>query len=169
MKQTSARFLLSVLGAALFVGVAGCRSTPKPVDPVASDYLGPAVVHVLQRPLRTEGWNFQRPDMTIASDPPVRDLDPTIGQDLAAILSDGSTFSVPARGGAFEKAVGYKIYGSGGESVEVYLSFNNDQALIRHGSYTNQPGAIYAGVTAARQKLLALTRRAFPDYKAPAK
>jgi hypothetical protein len=169
MKQTSARFLSLLLGATTLAVAAGCKPAVKPVDPVASDYLGPAVVHVIQRPMRTEGWNFQRPDMTIASDPPVRDLDPKIGQELAAILADGATFRNPPRGGAFEKAVGFKIYSSGGESVEVYLSFNNDQAIIKSGSYTNQPGTTVAGVSAARQKLLALTRKAFPDYKAPEK
>src|SRR4051812_4908669 len=103
MKQTPARFLTLLVSA---LTLAGCAKD-KPVDKAAGEYLGPATVHVIARPTRVEGWNFQRPDMSIASDPPIRDLDPSIGQELANILKDSSTFSQPARGGAFEKSVGF--------------------------------------------------------------
>jgi hypothetical protein len=163
MMKTPARFLTLFI-AALIVGC----GNDKPVDKAAGEYLGPATVHVIARPTRVEGWNFQRPDMSIASDPPIRDLDPSIGQELANVLKDSSTFGQPARLGAFERSVGFRLYRED-QSVDVILSFNNDQALIRSGGYTGQPGTSIAGVTGARARLLALAKRAFPDFQGPAK
>jgi hypothetical protein len=153
-------FAALVFGA-FFAG--GCARTQRD-DQTAAEFLGPGAVYVLQAPTRIEGWNFQRPDGTIASDPAIRPLDLSIARDLAAILLNEQTYRQPARGGAFERTVGYRVWRDNG-SVEVLVSFNNDQLLLKYLAYNGQPTTSLAGASAAHDALLQVTRKAFPDYK----
>lgn len=137
----------------------------KDVEP-AADVLGPAAVYVLSDPTRVEGWNFQRPDGSIAADPPIQQLKPSTGKALAQVLLDPATYKEYARGGAFEKAVGFRVW-RGDQNVELYLSFNNDQLYQKHSGYTGGVTSSSAGFTNARDELLAVVHEAFPGYKAP--
>jgi hypothetical protein len=167
MNQTPATLLM--LLCCCTVGLAGCHNgDPKPADALAADVLGPQPVFVLQYPTRVEGWNFQRPDGSIASDPPLRLLDLQVGRDLAKVLLAETTYASGARTGSFERAVGYRVY-RGDQVVDVIVSFNNDQALVKYGGYTNQPGNNMVGIGTARGELLSITKRAFPEYRPPAK
>jgi hypothetical protein len=150
--------------------VGGCSSAQKKEEKARAqvgDVLGPGAVFVLSDPSRVEGWNFQRPDGTIITDPPIQELDVSAGKDLAKVLLDRDTYALPARGGGFERAVGYR-FSRAGQSVEFYLSFNNDQVYVKY------PGASGAGApswsvgfTNARDAMLRAVHKAFPGYRAP--
>ncbi|HEY7118071.1 MAG TPA: hypothetical protein VH475_15895 [Tepidisphaeraceae bacterium] len=143
----------------------GCS---KPVDTqadqAAMDFLGSNAVYVLSNPTKLEGWNFQRPDGSMASEAPIRLLDAGLAKELGKILLDGETYKVPARSGSFEKVVGYRVTRAN-QSVELYFSFGNDQMLVKYPGYTGQATTSTAGVTAAHERLVKLAQRAFGDYK----
>ena len=148
--------------------VCGCSSTGDKADrAAASDLLGPNAVYVLSGPTRVEGWNFQRPDGSIATDPQVRQLPTSVGRDLGKVLLDGATYKEPARGGGFERAVGYRVW-RGNQNVELYLSFANDQVYVKYPGPAGQSVSTSAGFTGGRDKLLRISEKAFPDYEAPA-
>ena len=163
MNRTSASATALIVLSSLWV--CGCSSNKKDVEP-AADVLGPAAVYVLSDPTRVEGWNFQRPDGSIASDPAIQQLKTSTGKELAKILLDPATFKEYARGGAFERAVGYRVW-RGDQNVEIYLSFNNDQLYLKHPGYSGGVTSSSAGFTNARDELLTVTHEAFPGYKAP--
>ena len=143
----------------------GCGG-PQNADRAAAEFLGPESVYVLMAPDRVQGWNFQRPDGSIMSDPPIRLLDPAIGRELAGILLDQDSYRHPAGGGAFERSVGFRVW-RGREYVDVYPSFANDQVSIKYAGQTASPTSTLAGVRAARDRLLAVAKRAFPEYRPP--
>jgi hypothetical protein len=146
--------------------VSGCSSaTRKNVEP-AADVLGPAAVYVLSDPTRVEGWNFQRPDGSIAADPAIQRLKTSTGKALAQVLLDPVTYKEYARGGAFEKAVGFRVW-RGDQAVEIYLSFNTDQLYLKHPGYAGGVTSSSAGFTHAREEVLTVVHEAFPGYKAP--
>lgn len=163
MKSTTAAAASLV---ALCLLVCGCSSTDKKKVEPATDVLGPAAVYVLSDPTRVEGWNFQRPDGSVAADPAIEQLKTSTGKALAKVLLDPATYKEYARGGSFERAVGYRVW-RGEQSVEFYLSFNNDQLYIKYPGSAGGVTSSSAGFTNARAELLAVTREAFPDYKAP--
>jgi hypothetical protein len=164
MKPIASSWLVLVLGLSL----CGCAATPPQNDTGAVEFLGAAAVDILAAPTRIEGWNFQRPNGTLTSDPGIRELDLPIAKQLADILLNGETYSLPSRPGGFERHVGFRIY-RGSESIDVLISFANDQMLVKYLAYNGQPTTSLAGVTAARDALLRVAHDAFPDYKAPAK
>jgi hypothetical protein len=158
MKPTSAA--LCILATVI---LCGC-SKEITVDRAAADYLGPGAVHVLSAPTKIEGWNFQRENGSIASEPPIRQLDLSVAHDLGAILLDQDTYRSPARGGAFTHDVGFRVW-RGDESVDVLLSFGNDQMELKYRSYTGQPSSSFASITTSHDRLLRVAEHAFPDYK----
>jgi hypothetical protein len=159
MKHTTAALIV------LAFLICGCSSNKKDVEP-AADVLGPAAVYVLSDPTRVEGWNFQRPDGSIAGDPPIQQVKKSVGKDLGRVLLDPATYKEYARGGAFERAVGFRVW-RGDQNVEIYLSFANDQLYLKHPGYTGGTTSSSAGFTNARDELLTVVHEAFPGYKAP--
>jgi hypothetical protein len=158
MKPTSAFLLLGVF-------VMGCANNTIQVDKAASDFLGAESVHVLSAPTKLEGWNFQRPDRSIASDPPIQLLNLSIAKDLDEILLSRDTYQAPARGGSFDHAVGFRVW-RGDQSVDVLLSFNNDQMQFKYRAFNGQPSSSFASFSAARDRLLKVVHEAFPEYMA---
>jgi hypothetical protein len=159
--------LLMLLGV-LVVVVSGCAA-PRQEDVVAEDFLGAGPVHILSDPSRVEGWNFQRADGSIMADAPLRPLDVSIGKEVGKILLNDATYRTPARDGAFEHTVGFRLW-RGGESIDVMLSLGNDQVQIKSmGSAGGQPISQSAGVTAAHDALAGVARKAFPELKVPGK
>jgi hypothetical protein len=152
----------------LSMWVCGCSSSPKSkgVDEGAADRLGPNAVYVLSNPTRVEGWNFRRPDGSTSTDPQIRQLKTSVGQELGKVLLDADTYKEPARGGGFERAVGYRVW-RGDQNVELYLSFANDQLYVKYPGYGGQAVSASTGFTHARDQLLDVARKAFPDYRAP--
>lgn len=159
MKPTSAILFL-------FVMIPGGCNHDIPVDRAAGDYLGPGAVHVLSAPTKIEGWNFQRGDGTIASDPPMRSLDTSIARELGAILLDQATYRSPAGEGGFVHDVGFRVW-RGDESVDVLLSFGNEQMQLKYRAGAGTSSS-FASIAGGRDRLLRLAQRAYPDYK-PAK
>jgi hypothetical protein len=146
--------------------VSGCAARPA-ADEGAAGFLGAGPVSVLSNPTRVEGWNFQRADGTIAADTGIRPLDISIAKQLSVILLNDATYRAPAGSGGFEHAVGYRIW-SGGDSIDVLVSFANDQVQVKSMGYNGQPMSEIAGVTAGHDALVKVARSAFPDFKAPA-
>lgn len=164
MKRTTAALILVSLW------VCGCSSSEngKRVEQgSAFNLLGPNAVYVLSDPTRVEGWNFQRPDGSIATDPQIRKLPLSVGRDVAKVLLAAGTYKEPARGGGFERAVGYRFWRAD-QSAEFYLSFANDQLYIKALGPGGQPNFTSVGFTAAHDRLLDVSRKAFPDYRPPA-
>jgi hypothetical protein len=159
MKSTITSLL--TLLAVLVVG--GC-ATPKEGDVAAVEFLGPGPVNILSEPSRVEGWNFQRADGSIMTDAPLRPLDISVGKELGKILLNDATYRKPARDGAFEHTVGFRVW-RGGESIDVMLSFGNDQVQVKTMGSAGQPISQLAGVTAAHDALVGVARRAFPELK----
>lgn len=149
------------------VVLCGCAKSGQ-ADRAAAEFLGPGAVHVLERPTKVEGWNFQRPDGSIASEPPIRPLDLAVARELRAVVLDEDAYRTPARGGAFERAVGFRVW-RGDQSVDVLLSLANDQMLLKYLAYNGQPTSSLAGVGAARDRLIKVARAAFPEYRPPTK
>jgi hypothetical protein len=145
----------------------GCSSAQKgkKAQEEVGDILGPGGVFVLQDLSRVEGWNFQRPDGTVVTDPPTQALDVSAGKEVAKVLLDRDTYKLPARGGAFERAVGYRFW-RGDQNVEVYLSFNNDQMYIKYPGPGGAPSTSI-GFTSARDAMLRAVHKSFPGYRAP--
>jgi len=144
--------------------VCGCSTTP-PADTAGAELaLGPSPVYVLSAPTRIEGWNFVRPDGSMMTDAPIRQLDKSLAKELAGVLLDGNSYRLPARGGGFERTVGFQVWRND-RSIEFYFSFGNDQMLIKDMGYTGQPVMTTLGVTAAHDALMAIARKAFPDFK----
>ena len=168
MKHTTAAAALMI---AWCMGVCGCSSSgsatkDKPADRGAVDLLGPSVAYVLANPTRVEGWNFQRPDGSIATDPGIQPLKASVGKDLARVLLEEETYRLPPRGGGFERAVGFLVW-RGDQNAEIYLSFANDQLYLKYPGYAGTPTSRSAGFTNARAELLRVAEAAFPGYKAP--
>jgi hypothetical protein len=155
--------LLMLLGVLAVVVVSGCAA-PRQEDLVAEDFLGAGPVHILSDPSRVEGWNFQRADGSIMADAPLRPLDVSVGKELGKILLNDSTYRQPARDGAFEHTVGFRIW-RGSESIDVILSLGNDQVQIKSMGNNGQPISQSAGVTAAHDALVGVARKAFPELK----
>jgi hypothetical protein len=147
------------------LALAGCSQTHEP-DVAATDFLGPETVYVLSAPERVWGWNFQRGDGSIASDPPIRLLDASVGRDLGQILLSEGTYRTPARGGAFERSVGFRLT-RGGQTVEVYPSFVNDQLVLKYVTPGGQSTPTTSGFGAARDRVLKVAKQAFPEYQPP--
>jgi hypothetical protein len=147
------------------VALCGCGGTKAP-DQDAADFLGAETVYVLSAPEQAWGWNFQRADGSIATDPPIRLLDPSVGRELGQVLLAGGTYKTPARGGTFERSVGFRLV-RGGQTIEAYPSFANDQLLMRYVSPAGQTTQTTAGIGAARDRLLKVVARAFSDYRSP--
>jgi len=147
----------------VFVSILGGCSHDIPVDRAAGDYLGPGAVHVLSAPTKIEGWNFQRADGTIASDPPIRPLDIGIARELGTILLDQATYRSPAGEGAFVHDVGFRVW-RGDESVDVLLSFGNQQMQLKY-RIAGGTSSSFASITSGKERLVRLAQRAFPDYK----
>ena len=165
MKPTTAAAVAVIV---CCLGVCGCSSAKKEkkADQGAANVLGPAATFVLSDPSRVEGWNFQREDGTIATDPQIQELKVSTGKDLAKVLLDGDTYTVPARGGAFERAVGYRVWRAN-QNVEIYLSFANDQLYLKYPGSGGTATSRSLGFTNAREALLRVSQKAFPGYKAP--
>jgi hypothetical protein len=144
--------------------VLGCASTNQPDEQAQGTYPGAEVSHILAAPTRVEGWNFVRPDGTIMTDAPIRLLDLSVGKELASILLDQGTYRTLSRGGAFVPSVGFRVWRDN-QSADVILSLGNDQMLLRYPTMTGQPTTSLASVTAARDRLLRLAQKAFPDYR----
>jgi hypothetical protein len=157
---TTSLFSMMLLG----LSVGGCATRPS-ADEAAAEFLGAGPVNVLSNPTRVEGWNFQRPDGSIMSDPTIRPLDLSVAKQLGAILLDGGTYRLPARSGGFAHAVGYRVW-RGGESVDVFVSFANDQVQVKSMGNGGQPISEVAGVTAAHDALVGVAKKAFPEFKA---
>lgn len=155
--------LAILLGSVLLL--TGC-SAPREADTAAADFLGPETVYVLSAPERVWGWNFQRADGSIATDPSIRVLDPAVGAELGQILLRAETYRTPARGGTFERSVGFRLM-RGTQVVEVYPSFVNDQLLLRYLAAGGQGTPTTSGMGAARDRLLKVAKRAFPEYQPP--
>src|SRR5258705_939193 len=149
MKPTIASSMLMLLA----LSFCGCAATPPRNETGAVEFLGAAAVDILGAPTRIEGWNFQRPDGTLTSDPAIRELDLPIAKQLAEILLNGDTYSLPSRPGGFERHVGFRIY-RGSDSIDVFISFANDQMLVKYLVYKGQPTTSLAGVNAAPDSLL---------------
>ncbi len=164
MKPIASSWLVLVLGLSL----CGCAATPPRNETGAIEFLGAAAVDILAAPTRIEGWNFQRPDGTLTSDPGIRELDLPIAKQLADVLLNGETYRLPSRPGGFERHVGFRVY-RGSESIDIFISFANDQMLVKYLAFNGQPTTSLAGITAARDALLDVVHTAFPDYKPPAK
>ena len=166
MKHNTAAVAVAVIVAVCCRGGGGCGSATKEKqeDQQAANLLGPAATYVLSDPTRVDGWNFQRPDGSIATDPQIQQLKTSTGKDLAKVLLDGDTYKLPARGGGFERAVGYRVW-RGSDNVEIYLSFANDQMYIKYPGAT--AGGSSLGFTNAREALLKVSQQAFPNYNAP--
>jgi hypothetical protein len=164
MKPIASSWLVLVLGLSL----CGCAAAPPRNETGAIEFLGAAAVDILAAPTRIEGWNFQRPDGTLTTDPAIRELDLSIAKQLADILLNEETYRLPSRPGGFERHVGFRIY-RGSESIDILFSFANDQMLVKYLAFNGQPTSSLAGVTAARDALLRVAHNAFPDYKPPAK
>jgi hypothetical protein len=164
MNRTLGAASLGLLACLLVVS--GCGGGAGQADRVAADFLGPETVYVLSAPDRVQGWNFQRPDGSIAGDPPIRTLDRAVGEELGKVLLREETYKTPAGGGGFERAVGFKLW-RGGQSVEVYLSFVNDLMYLRYGGLGGSQPTSFSGVGAAHDELLRLAKRAFPEYRPP--
>src|SRR4051812_15907532 len=109
--------------------VGGCASS-READVAAVEFLGPRPGNILSDPSRVEGWNFQRADGSIMTDAPLRPLDVSVGKELGKILLNDATYRKPARDGAFEHTVGFRI-SRGSESMDVMLSFGNDQVQVK--------------------------------------
>ena len=163
MKSTITSLLMLI--GVLVVG--GCAS-PKEGDVAAVEFLGPGPVNILSDPSRVEGWNFQRADGSIMTDAPLRPLDVSIGKQLGKILLDDATYRKPARDGAFEHTVGFRLW-RGGESIDVMLSLENDQVQIKSMGNNGQPISQSAGVTAAHDALVGVAKKAFGELKTPGK
>lgn len=159
--------LLMVLGVLVVAVVSGC-ATPQEGDVAAVEFLGPGPVSVLSDPSRVEGWNFQRADGSVMTDAPLRPLDVSIGKELGKILLDDATYRKPAREGAFEHTVGFRVW-RGSESIDVMLSFGNDQVQVKTMGGAGQPISQTAGVTAAHDALVGVARKAFGEMKAAGK
>jgi hypothetical protein len=164
-----ASIMKPTLPVVLFIGafMFGCSNQIQ-VDRAAAEYLGAGAVHVLSAPTKIEGWNFQRADGTIASEPPIQELDLAIAKELGQILLSEETYRSPSRGGAFMHDVGYRIW-RGEESVDVLISFGNDQAQLKYQSFSGQPSSSFASIGAGRDRLIRIAQEAFPQYKAPAR
>jgi hypothetical protein len=158
--------LLMLLGL-LVVVVSGCAA-PRQEELVSAEFLGPGPVNTLSDPSRVEGWNFQRADGSIMADAPLRPLDVSIGKQLGAILLNDATYRTPARDGAFEHTVGFRIW-RGNESIDVMLSLGNDQVQVKTMGGSGQPISQLAGVTVAHEELVGVARKAFPELKAAGK
>jgi hypothetical protein len=156
--------LLMVLGVLV---VSGCAA-PREGDVAAVEFLGPGPVNILSDPSRVEGWNFQRADGSVMTDAPLRTLDVSIGKELGAILLNDATYRKPAREGAFEHTVGFRIW-RGSESIDVMLSLGNDQVQVKTMGGGGQPISQSAGVTAAHDALVGVAKKAFAELKAPGK
>lgn len=160
MKHILATLTLTVLSTTL---LCGCGGTKAP-DPDTAQFLGAETVYVLSAPEQTWGWNFQRADGSISTDPPIRLLDPAVGRELGQILLDEGTYRTPARGGTFERSVGFRLVRSG-QAIEAYPSFANDQLLLRYVNANGQATQTMSGIGAARDRLLKVVGRAFPEYR----
>jgi hypothetical protein len=164
-----AAFMKPIFSVVLLMGVFLCGCSDQiAVDRAAADYLGAGAVHVLSEPSKIEGWNFQRGDGTIASDPPIRPLNLSVAKEVGAILLSQETYRSPARGGGFAHDVGYRIW-RGDESVDVLVSFGNDQVQLKYRAYNGQQSSSFASVTAGRDRLIRVAQEAYSDYKAPAR
>ena len=146
----------------------GCSSAHKEqkAQEDVGDVLGPGAVYVLADPSRVEGWNFQRPDGTIITDPAIQELSDSAGKDMAKVLLDRDTYALPARGGSFERAVGYRVWRAQ-QYVEFYLSFSNDQVYVKYPGPGGSTSSTSAGFTGARDAVLRAVHKAFPGYRAP--
>jgi hypothetical protein len=166
MKPITAAAVVAVILCCALVG--GCSSVhkDKKADEEVGDILGPGAVFVLSDPSRVQGWNFQRPDGTVITDPPLQELDASVGKDLGKVLLDRDTYALPARGGGFERAVGYR-FSREGQVVEFYLSFNNDQVYVKYPGASGAAWSTSIGFTNARDAVLRAVHKAFPGYKAP--
>jgi hypothetical protein len=165
MKSTTTT-LLMLLGV-LVVVVSGCAA-PRQEELVAEEFLGPGPVNILSDPSRVEGWNFQRADGSIMADAPPRPLDVSVGKELGKILLNDATYQKPARDGAFEHTVGFRIW-RGNESIDVMLSLGNDQVQVKTMGGSGQPISQLAGVTAAHDALVGVAKKAFPELKVAGK
>ena len=159
MKRTIAPLLI-FLG--VFIVLIGCRA-PQVGNVSSVEFLGPGPVNILSDPSRVEGWNFQRADGSIMTEAPLRPLDVSIAKELGAILLKDGTYRLPAREGAFEHTVGFRIWRAS-ESIDVMLSFGNDQVQVKTGSGGGAtPISQTAGVTAAHDALVGVAKKAFPE------
>src|SRR5258706_3025542 len=127
MKPIASSWLVLVLGLSL----CGCAATPPRNETGAIEFLGAAAVDILAAPTRIEGWNFQRPDGTLTSDPGIRELDLPIAKQLADVLLNGETYRLPSRPGGVERHVGFLVY-RWSESIDIFISFANDQMLVKY-------------------------------------
>jgi hypothetical protein len=147
----------------LMLTMGGCGG-PIRTDQAAADYLGAGPVHVLSAPTRIEGWNFQRANGSIATDPPIRPLDLSVARELGEILLSEGTYRSPTGAGGFVHDVGYRIW-RGDESVDVLLSFGNQQMQLKYHTSAGPTSSLFASIGAAQDRLIHLSERAFPDYK----
>jgi hypothetical protein len=164
LRRMNHTFAASTTLLALMI-LGGCSGS-RDGDRAAADFLGAESVYVLSAPDRVWGWNFQRADGSIATDPPIKLLDTSVGQELGRILLSEETYRKPAKGGTFERSVGFRLV-RGGQSVEVYPSFVNDQLLLRYTAPGGAPVQSSAGMGAARDRILKVAKQAFPEYRPP--
>jgi hypothetical protein len=166
MKHITAAAAIALIVCCSCLG--GCSSAhkEKKAQEDVGDVLGPGAVFVLSEPSRVEGWNFQRPDGTVITDPAIQELTDSAGKDIAKVLLDPDTYQLPARGGGFERAVGYRVWRAE-QYVEFYLSFNNDQVYVKYPGPGGAASSTSAGFTNGRDAMLRAVHKAFPGYRAP--
>lgn len=141
----------------------GCANTRNQADRPAQDFLGLHAINVLAEPTSVEGWNYHAPDGTSYSDPAPKKLDMAYAAELRDILFDANTYAKPGYGG-FNRSVGFRIF-RGNQTVELLVSFSNDSLLIKTLGPTGQPVTTSTSAAGARDRLMALAKRAFPGQE----
>lgn len=142
----------------------GCAANKPVADEGARRVLGFYTARVLERPTRIEGWNFAAPHGVSYSDPMIRSLDLSVAEELRNILFDDKTFARPGKG-MFRRSVGFRVWRDQ-DSVDVLISLQSDDILIKTRGDTGQETSISAGATNAHDRLINLAKRAFADYEA---
>jgi hypothetical protein len=148
------------------MGLSGCAA-PQQADRRANDFLGASAASILASPTRVEGWNFQREDGSVMTDAPLQSLVLSIARELSTLLRSDQTYRLPARAGAFEHSVGFRIW-SGTEAIDVVLSFGNDQLEVKYPAVNGPSTSSFAGFTAARDAMAQVAHKAFPNFAVPA-
>jgi hypothetical protein len=143
----------------------GCAA-PQESGRRANDFLGASAASILASPTRIEGWNFQRPDGSVMADASPQPLDLSIARELSKVLRSDQTYRLPARAGAFEHSVAFRIW-SGTEALDVVLSFGNDQLEVKYPAADGPSTSSFAGFTAAREPMAQVAHKAFPAFNAP--
>ena len=129
----------------------------------ARTFLGPTAVSILEQPTKIEAWRIHaKPGGPEKSDPP-KPVDLAIARDLAPVLLAESTYSFnSAKGCKFTPGMGVRVWRDA-KAVDVIFCFScNELKLV-------SPDPVAKGYYRtedfdnARQKLVAIAKRALPD------